>query len=101
LLELEGADWRDKLISDRKAAGEDTLHRADGITHEHLDQAGANRLGNGDRPSTQHGATKPLILLRRQRITTPWVAGSNPAGIANDFNMMLVQTQKNRGALRI
>ena len=31
----------------------------------------------------------PSILKRsEQRISTPWVAGSNPAGIANDFKGM-------------
>lgn len=31
---------------------------------------------------------KPLILLDARKLSTPWVAGSNPAGIANNFNEM-------------
>jgi hypothetical protein len=39
---------------------------------------------------SQHGIANLLIGLIPKRISTPWVAGSNPAGIANDFNEMRV-----------
>jgi hypothetical protein len=38
----------------------------------------------------KHIAANPqnVSLAGRGRISTPWVAGSNPAGTANDFNKM-------------
>ena len=39
---------------------------------------------------SQHGVANLLMLLRSKRISTPWVAGSNPAGIASDFKGMRV-----------
>jgi hypothetical protein len=38
----------------------------------------------------QHGLHKPMIRLSSERISTPWVAGSNPAGTAifgSSFNV--------------
>jgi hypothetical protein len=35
----------------------------------------------------RHAASNALILHVALRISTPWVAGSNPAGIANAFSV--------------
>jgi hypothetical protein len=47
-----------------------------------------------------HGKPKTLISLNPKRISTPWVAGSNPAGIANDFSQMEVGSQEVREPFR-
>jgi hypothetical protein len=41
--------------------------------------------------SIVHSKRKPLILLKAKRISTPWVAGSNPAGIATFFEAIALK----------
>jgi hypothetical protein len=38
---------------------------------------------------------KLLILLDARKLSTPWVTGSNPVGIANNFNGMGALFSKN------
>jgi hypothetical protein len=42
----------------------------------------------------RHGTSNPLILLAPNQISTPWVTGSNPVGIANVFKWIAAYSRQ-------